>query len=320
MRIVLLSCMVFLTIGCKNQNTKQEVSSPVEFEKKDEITGNYVSEGYHKKEEGYDWVAITITEVANESISVRIRSRADKKKPTCLFDTIAYKLDQQRYRTTVNGKNVIFQFTDKTITIESESKEDEGVLYFYCSAGASIAGTYTKIEEELDENQIDKTQFSKVLNLQNVGFHVSSIVKEGTQLLEVVTFGLPNEYNETFDLENQVVFDAEVEDLNSDGSPELVVYTKENNVLQKGHIYAFSVNNMKSMSQVYFPITQDNSAVNHGYNGHDEFTLVETNLVQRFPIFKENIQTGKMRQVIYKLQNGADMRRFVVVKAEEYDK
>lgn len=47
---------------------------------------------------------------------------------------------------------------------------------------------------------------------------------------------------------------------------------------------------------------------------------METNLVLRFPIFKENIQTGKMRQVIYKLQNGADMRRFVVVKAEEYDK
>lgn len=71
----------------------------------------------------------------------------------------------------------MFRFSENGITIETEKKEDSSILSFYCSGGASIADTYTKINEPLDETQIDKTKFSKVLNLQDVGFNISSTEK-----------------------------------------------------------------------------------------------------------------------------------------------
>ena len=40
------------------------------------------------------------------------------------------------------------------------------------------------------------------------------------------------------------------------------------------------------MSEVYFPPTKENNRINEGYQGEDEFAVVETNLAQRFPIYK----------------------------------
>jgi hypothetical protein len=36
------------------------------------------------------------------------------------------------------------------------------MLYFFCNGGASLAGTYKKINEELDQKQIDLTKIMKV--------------------------------------------------------------------------------------------------------------------------------------------------------------
>ncbi|WP_379767831.1 hypothetical protein [Flagellimonas marina] len=157
------------------------------------------------------------------------------------------------------------------------------------------------------------------MNLQGVGFNVSSIKKEGKTQLTVFTFGLPNEYNETFELTNESVINAEVEDLNSDGSPELVVFTQNEGDQSHGNIYAFSVNNQKSMSQVYFQPTEENKQISSGYNGNDQFALVETYLVQRFPIYENGVDTKKIRQIQYELIDGEASRRFVVKSQTEFD-
>jgi hypothetical protein len=56
--------------------------------------------------------------------------------------------------------------------------------------------------------------------------------------------------------------------------------------------------------------------------GHDEFSLVENTLGQRFPIYKEgdtNAEpTGGLRQVSYKLVEGEAMRKLEVDKITEY--
>ena len=56
--------------------------------------------------------------------------------------------------------------------------------------------------------------------------------------------------------------------------------------------------------------------------GHDEFAIVETTFVQRFPIYNDDDTnsnpTGGTRQIQYKLKDGEASRKFVVDKVIEY--
>ena len=56
--------------------------------------------------------------------------------------------------------------------------------------------------------------------------------------------------------------------------------------------------------------------------GHDEFTIIETSLARRFPIYKEgdtnNKPTGGNRQIEYKLKDGEASKLFVINKISEY--
>ena len=322
-KVSLLLMVLFIAVACKNETKKVEKVKTLETAEALNVLGNYVTKDYSKRSEGYDWVSVTVTKTENNQLNISIRSRADKKKPTCTFDAVATKLDEKTYQTQINGKSILFQFTNNDISITTQKEEDESILYFYCSGGASIRATYSKINEALDQSQIDKTKFSKVLNLQGVGFNISSIEKDGKNTLTIFTFGLEElEYNETFNIEGDLVINAEVEDLNSDGSPELCIYTQSVGSGSYGNVYAFSVNNKKSMSAIYFQPTAENNKINQGYMGHDEFTLIETTLGQRFPIYKEgdtNAEpTGGTRQVSYKLVEGEAIRKLEVYKITEY--
>jgi len=313
----------FLASGCKKETKKVEEISKTEIIEELNVLGSYVSDYYSKRSEGYDWIAISVTEKESDHLNISIRSRADKKKPTCTFDAIAKKVGDNVYQTQIDGKSILFEFTDAQISIATEKDEDQGLLYFYCSGGTSIAGTYLKINEPIDQNQIDKTKFNSVLNLQDIGFNISSIEKDGKNTLTIFTFGLQeHDYNETFNIDGEEVTNAEVEDLNSDGSPELFVFTQSVGSGSYGNVYAFSVNNKNSMSQVYFPPTAENRQINIGYMGHDQFSLIENNLSQRFPIYKEGDTnakpTGGIRQVSYKLVEGEAIRKLEIDKISEY--
>lgn len=322
-KVSFLLMLLFLVIACKNDAKQNESARTLETSQILNESGNYVSNDYSKRNEGYDWVSVEVTKVDNDQLNISVRSRADKKKPTCTFDVVANKVDDKTYKAQISGKSILFEFTNKEISISSKNQEDEGVLYFYCSGGASIGGTYSKIDKPLDQSQIDKTKFSKILNLQDVGFNISSIEKDNKNTLTIFTFGLEErEYNQTFSIEGEEVISAEVEDLNSDGSPELFIFTRSIGSGSYGNVYAFSVNNKKSMSEVYFQPTAENNKINKGYMGHDEFSLIETTLGQRFPIYKEGDRnaepTGGTRQVSYKLVDGEAIRKLEVDKITEY--
>ena len=115
---------------------------------------------------------------------------------------------------------------------------------------------------------------------------------------------------------------AEIEDLNSDGSPEIVVYTQSDGSGSYGNVIGYSVNNKKTMSPIFFPSTAENNSINQGYMGHDEFNLIETNLVQRFPIYNpqdSNAEpTGGIRQISYKLKEGENGRYFEINSVSEF--
>jgi len=327
-KTILIALVCVSLIACKqnSKNTDQNQDNNVTEQKIDinsTIYGNYVDDSYVKRAEGYDWVAVSVKESGSNYITISVRSRADKKKPTCTFDAKAFKKNENTYEAVRDGKKIIFDFTANNLTISSENQEKSGILNFFCSGGASIGGVYKKIAEALDFHQLDPTSFSKIVHLQGVGFNISAIEREGKNILTVFTFGLEEiDFNESFEITGEQIIDAEVEDLNSDGSPELFVYTQSAGSGSYGNVYAFSVNNKKSMSQIYFQPTAENEKINQGYLGHDEFSVVENSLVQRFPIYLEDDvnanPTGGTRQVSYKLIEGEAMRKLEVATVSNY--
>ncbi|RQO31120.1 hypothetical protein DBR32_10475 [Taibaiella sp. KBW10] len=118
---------------------------------------NYVSQDYAARNKGYDWVGVTVHYLGPKEIEIRIRSRADKKKATCTMDAKAVKTAEGIYKTALQTGAVVYTFQSNTITISAEAGTPDGALQFYCSGGASIAGTYTKIDGALDPKQIDQT-------------------------------------------------------------------------------------------------------------------------------------------------------------------
>jgi hypothetical protein len=320
------SFILITTLCCNNQDKSKatKLSSQTEntLQSISHFTGDYVSESYSKRSEGYDWMAVSVNQLSDSSVHIMVRSRFDKKKPSCTFDADAIKLSDNQFKSDVDGKRIIYTFNKNSINIAPDKSEDKDILQYYCSGGGSFSGNYNKIIEPLDEKQIDNRVFIKVLTLQNIGFDVSTSGKGSIQQLTIQPFGLSIDNRKIIKEIEGSVTNAEIEDLNSDGYPELLIYTTSAGSGSYGNVIGYSVNAGKSISEIYFPSISNNSKANKGYMGHDEFAIVETSLVQRFKTYKESDTnsnpTGNIRQIQYKLKDGEASRIFIIDKIIEY--
>ena len=175
------------------------------------------------------------------------------------------------------------------------------------------------------KNKPEKTKsesFQGVLSLQGISFDVSTSGQGSIQKLSIQPAGLSIINRElNHEIDGRVV-DAEIEDLDADGYPELLVYTQSAGSGSYGDVIAYSVNNGKSVSQAYLPPLSEKPEAAEGYMGHDEFMLIENSLARRFPIYKEGDTnanpTGGMRQIQYKLVDGEASRRFEIVEITDF--
>jgi hypothetical protein len=75
-----------------------------------------------------------------------------------------------------------------------------------------------------------------------------------------------------------------------------------------GELVAYSANRKKSLSEIYLPPVSEDAKAADGYQGEDEFAVVENVLVRRFPVYESADagagRTGKMREVRYRLMAG----------------
>ena len=320
---ILLLLFSIIMISCKNKDASNQPSNVETLLKPSlEVDGNYVSSEYEKRNEGYDWVSVSVTKYTDSTLHIKVRSRADKKKPTCTFDAIAIKVNDSVYKSNFEGKNILYIFNKESLSIKTAISEESDVLYYFCSGGGTLADTYNKINDELDQTQIDQRVFQKTLFLQNIGFDVSTKGAGSLQQLTIKPFGLEIDNTEIqMEIDGNVV-NAEIEDLNSDGFPEILIYTVSAGSGSYGNVIGYSVNAGKSISQIYFPPISENPEASKGYMGHDEFAIVENTLVQRFQTYNEGDSnanpTGIIRQLQYKLKDGEASRKFVLDKVVEY--
>jgi hypothetical protein len=164
--------------------------------------------------------------------------------------------------------------------------------------------------------EIQKVIFQKTLTLQNISFDIKTTGAGSISQLSMQTKGLELDNQDiALEIDGQVI-DAEIEDLNSDGFPEILIYTRSAGSGSYGNVIGYSVNNGKSISQIYFPELSENKEASIGYMGHDEFAIIETSLARRFPVYKDgdtnSNPTGGTRQIQYKMKDGEASRLFVI--------
>ena len=106
------------------------------------------------------------------------------------------------------------------------------------------------------------------MNLQNISFDIKTTDKGSFSQLSIQPKGLEiDNQNVSVEIDGQVV-DAEIEDLNSDGFPEILIYIMSAGSGSYGDVIGYSVNNGKSMSQVYLPDVAENPKAKNSTRGH----------------------------------------------------
>ena len=319
-KITLFAIIALTVLGSKNRIETKQTGNPSKITIN--VTGNYVSSDYENRNQRYDWVAVSVKQNIDSTVHISVRSRADIKKPTCTFDTNATKINDITYKAEIYNKNIIFTFNNNNLNITTENKEDIDILSYYCSGGGSLKGDYKKIEGSLDKEQIDPTIFNKTLSLQNIMFFVSTIKESSIKKLIIQPYGLEIDNSKIIIEIDGSVTNAEIEDMNSDGYPEILIYTVSTGSGSYGNVIGYSVNNGKSISGISFPNIADNPKANVGYMGHDEFAIAENTLVHRFHTYNSDdnnaTPTGYIRQIQYKLKEGEACRQFVIDKILEY--
>ena len=68
---------------------------------------------------------------------------------------------------------------------------------------------------------------------------------------------------------------AELADLDSNGWPEIYIYVTSAGSGSYGSLVAYAVNNGKSATPIYLPPLDQYGGASQGYQGHDEFRVVE---------------------------------------------
>jgi len=175
-------------------------------------------------------------------------------------------------------------------------------------------------EPTIEKPTIEKETYSfqRTLQFKGISFDIHTKGSGSLRQLVIQPKGF-DETNKSFELEiDGEVTDAQVADLNSDGFPEVLIFTQSAGSGSYGNVIAFSANGVKSMSRIYFPPVSENTKLNKGYMGHDTFLINESALIQEFPIYKEgdpnSNATGGVRRIQYKLVNGEASRKFVADK------
>lgn len=151
-KIYCLLMAIAATIGaCNTKETNYKKKTPILA-----YVGNYVTDGYVQRNEGYDWSVASINQITDSTAHISIRSRADIKKESCSFnatatlsttgDTLVCKYE--------NAQIYFIVLSSDTLSISSDTPN---LLYFFCSGGGSLAGEYIKLHEKLDTRQLTDT-------------------------------------------------------------------------------------------------------------------------------------------------------------------
>ncbi len=171
--------------------------------------------------------------------------------------------------------------------------------------------------------QVILEKIDTTVKVGKVGYRVSCKNKKYDEnQLEVRPVGFDNQAREMNFMLRGRVAKAEIDDLNGDGYPDLVLYVYMDSSANFGTVYAFVSKENKSMTGCVLPDPMMDGKINEGYKGHDQFSLMEGYLLDKFPIYKagddKDKPSGGTRVILYKLVP-EEGERFKFQKMRNYD-
>jgi hypothetical protein len=154
--------------------------------------------------------------------------------------------------------------------------------------------------------QVIFPKIDTTVKVGKVGYHVQCRNKKFDQNdLDIRPMGMDNEAKPMEFMIRGRVAKAEIDDLNSDGYPDLVLYVYTDSAAVFGTVYAFVSKANKSVIGCFLPDPMMDGKINEGYKGHDQFSLMEGYLLDKFPIYKagddKEHPSGGMRVILYQL-------------------
>lgn len=158
------------------------------------------------------------------------------------------------------------------------------------------------------------SSFSRTLSMEGITFNITANSGE----LTIRANGLQSSDNMVTRRINGTAYNAEVADLDNDGSPEVMVYTRSgsNNY---GEAIVYSVLNRRSMNEVYLPNIRDDYRAGNGYEGEDTFGVTDGFLVRSFPVYQNGRRTNMTREVQYSLVYGENSKIFKVENVRDFN-
>jgi hypothetical protein len=140
--------------------------------------------------------------------------------------------------------------------------------------------------------------------------------------ITVKPLGFDNEAHELSFFIKGKVKGVQIDDLNNDGFPDLVVFVFTNDTITLGNVLVFPSEENKSFAPISLPDVLLDGKLKEGYKGNDEFTLLEGTLMRKFPIYKpgdtKDKPTGGARVMLYQMVNG-DAGGFKFKVARSYE-
>lgn len=272
-------------------------SAPSKTSKVGDALRHYVTSDYAQRGEGYDWTVVSLRSFDKDSAEVRIRSRADRKRPSRSFS------GKGRYNASLDTITVYYKNTPIFFALRGDtlrvSSPDEVALRYFCSGGASLAGDYILLTEDLDSTQLVAPIQERIYHYP--GSPISYKVAYDDTKVQISASGLSQEMKPIERaLGTNKVDGIAIGDLNADTYPEIYVFLYSDSQEHRSSLMAYSPNKGHSLSEIYLPEVTADPKLSAGYVGYDKLEIVENTLCRRFPI----TGTDKYRQVQYKLVAG----------------
>lgn len=185
------------------------------------------------------------------------------------------------------------------------------LLFFGATDAQSVRDTQPSF------GKIDST-----LKIGNAGYLVICKNKSATEnQLTISPIGFQGGAERVSFMVKGRVAQAEIDDLNGDGFPDLVLYIYMDSNAMFGTVIAFLSEANKSITPCALPDTRMDGKVSSGYRGHDQFGIMASYLQQKFPLYKPgdtDKPTGGTRVILYQLVRDKD-GKFKFDKVRFYD-
>jgi hypothetical protein len=150
-------------------------------------------------------------------------------------------------------------------------------------------------------------RYDSTLKIGKTGYRVFCMNRATEKnMLNIRPIGFKAEVREiNLELKGRVL-SSEIEDLNNDGFPDLVIFLADNT--NKVNLFSIASKENETLEPIFLPDITNDMLMSKGYRGFDEYKLVEGILFRKFPIYEADtaikVPTPKVRQIMYRVVRG----------------